>query len=111
MLTIFIVCVFLGSLVGFLAGLLGIGGGLVVVPALVYLLPYISHATDASSYVALSSEVIMHMALATSLAAIVMTSTSAAFAHQKNNNIPWDITKPLVFTLSLIHISEPTRPY
>ncbi len=100
MLTIFIVCVFLGSLVGFLAGLLGIGGGLVVVPALVYLLPYISHSTDASSYVALSSEVIMHMALATSLAAIVMTSTSAAFAHQKNNNIPWDITKPLVFTVA-----------
>jgi len=100
MLIIFISCIFLGSLVGFLAGLLGIGGGLIVVPALVYLLPYISIASDVIDQGTLSTEVIMPMALATSLAAIVLTSSSAAFAHQKNNNIPWDITKPLMFTVA-----------
>ena len=90
MLFIFISCVFLGALVGFLAGLLGIGGGLVVVPALVYLLPQLG----------ISNDVIMPMALATSLAAIVMTSSSAAFAHHKNKNIPWKITKPLMFIVA-----------
>lgn len=90
MLIFFISCVLLGSFTGFLAGLLGIGGGLVVVPALVYLLPQLG----------ISHEVIMPMALATSLAAIVMTSSSAAFAHHKNKNIPWDITKPLMFIVA-----------
>jgi len=100
MLIIFISCIFLGSLVGFLAGLLGIGGGLVVVPALVYLFPYITIGNDDLGYTTLSIEVIMPMALATSLAAIVMTSSSAAFAHHKNKNIPWEITKPLMFTVA-----------
>lgn len=92
MLVIFIICVFLGSIVGFLAGLLGIGGGLVMVPALVYLLPLLGHGNEV-----LSAQVVMPMALATSLAAIVMTSTSAAFAHHKNRNIPWNLAKPLMF--------------
>ena len=87
---IFICCVLLGAIVGFLAGLLGIGGGLIVVPVLVYLLPQLG----------LSNEVIMPMALATSLATIVITSLSAAFAHHKNNNIPWEITRPLMFTVA-----------
>lgn len=91
MLFIFISCVFLGAFVGFLAGLLGIGGGLVVVPALVYLLPQLG----------ISHEVIMPMALATSLSAIVMTSSSAAIAHHKNSNIPWNITKPLMLIVAI----------
>lgn len=90
MLFIFISCVFLGAVVGFLAGLLGIGGGLVVVPALVYLLPHLG----------ISNEVIMPMALATSLAAIVMTSSSAAVAHHKNLNVPWDLAKPFMFIVA-----------
>lgn len=100
MLIIFISCVFLGSIVGFLAGLLGIGGGLVVVPVLVYLLPHFTVTNDVLGHGLLSPEVVMPMALATSLAAIVLTSSSAAYAHHKNNNIPWDITKPLMFTVA-----------
>jgi len=90
MFIIFISCVCLGALAGFLAGLLGIGGGLIIVPALVYLLPLLG----------ISNEVIMPMALATSLSAIVITSSSAALAHNKNNNIPWDIAKPLMFIVA-----------
>jgi len=90
MMFIFVSCIFLGAIVGFLAGLLGIGGGLIIVPVLVYLLPQLG----------ISNDVIMPMALATSLAAIVMTSSSAAFAHHKNNNIPWHITKPLMFIVA-----------
>jgi len=92
---IFISCIFLGSLAGFLAGLLGIGGGLIIVPALVYLLPQLVIGNEI-----INSEVIMPMALATSLSAIVMTSSSAAFAHHKNNNIPWHIAKPLMFIVA-----------
>ena len=91
MFIIFISCICLGSLAGFLAGLLGIGGGLIIVPALVYLLPLLG----------ISNEVVMPMALATSLSAIVITSSSAALAHNKNENIPWDITKPLMIIVAL----------
>jgi uncharacterized protein len=86
LLTVFVSCLLLGALVGFLAGLLGIGGGLVIVPALVYLLPSLG----------IAPEVIMPMALATSLATIVITSSTAAFAHHKNGNIPWPLTKELI---------------
>lgn len=100
MLVIFISCVFLGSIVGFLAGLLGIGGGLVVVPALVYLLPLLEVNNGVINGQMLSNSVVMPMALATSLAAIVMTASSAAYAHHKNNNIPWDIAKPLMLMVA-----------
>lgn len=39
MFTFILLCLFVGALAGFLAGLFGIGGGLVIVPTLVYLLP------------------------------------------------------------------------
>jgi hypothetical protein len=84
--TVFISCIVLGAVVGFLAGLLGIGGGLVIVPALVYLLPMLG----------IDQSVIMPMALATSLATIVITSSTAAYSHHKNGNIPWDLAKILV---------------
>jgi uncharacterized membrane protein YfcA len=90
MFLIFTSCIFLGAIIGFLAGLLGIGGGLIVVPVLVYLLPQLG----------ISNEVIMPMALATSLSTIVITSLSATLAHHKNRNIPWDITKPLMFIVA-----------
>ena len=39
MLTFILLCLLVGAIVGFLAGLFGIGGGLIIVPTLVYLLP------------------------------------------------------------------------
>lgn len=79
LLTVFLSCSILGAVVGFLAGLLGIGGGLVIVPALVYILTELG---------VLESHV-MPMALATSLASIIITSSSAALTHHKNGNIVW----------------------
>ncbi|MCL2913419.1 sulfite exporter TauE/SafE family protein [Shewanella corallii] len=83
---IFSLCVLLGGLVGFAAGLLGIGGGLMIVPALMYLLP--SAGIDSSQ--------LPHVAIATSLAAIILTSFSSARAHQKRQNISWPIFYRLV---------------
>ena len=90
-LTVFISCIVLGSMVGFLAGLLGIGGGLIIVPALVYLLPQVG----------VSNDLVMPMALGTSLGAIVITSTSAAFAHHRQKNIPWQLAKPLMMLVAV----------
>ena len=90
-LTVLISCIALGSIVGFLAGLLGIGGGLIIVPALVYLLPMVG----------VSSDVVMPMALGTSLAAIVITSTSAAYAHHRKKNIPWQLARQLMILVAV----------
>ncbi|TYK66339.1 sulfite exporter TauE/SafE family protein [Colwellia echini] len=90
-LTVFISCIVLGSAVGFLAGLLGIGGGLIIVPALIYLLPMVG----------VSPDIVFPMALGTSLAAIVITSSSAAFAHHKNTNIPWQLAKKLMVLVAV----------
>jgi uncharacterized membrane protein YfcA len=67
----------LGAIVGVLAGLLGIGGGLQVVPALVLLLPMAGINSDAT----------IQFALATSLSTIVFTSGSSAFNHMKLGNV------------------------
>ena len=75
-------CAVLGCVVGFLAGLLGIGGGLIIVPVLSALLMHFDVVAD---------DHVIVIAIATSLASILFTSTSSALAHHKNNNVPWGI--------------------
>jgi len=72
-----------GCVAGFLAGLLGIGGGLVIVPALAWLLVSSSH--DPSS--------VMHVALGTSLASIVFTSISSVTAHHRHGAVQWPVMR------------------
>ena len=69
----------LGAVAGVLAGLLGIGGGLVLVAALVWLLP--SQGVPA--------ELAVHAALATALASIVMTGLSSARSHHLRGSVLW----------------------
>lgn len=69
----------LGVVAGLLAGLLGIGGGLVLVVALVWVLP--SQGVPAASA--------MHAALATSLASIVITAAASARAHHRRGSVLW----------------------
>ena len=76
----------LGAVAGVLAGLLGIGGGLVLVAALVWLLP--SQGIPAEHAV--------HVALATALASIVMTGLSSARAHHRRGSVLWPTTAWLV---------------
>ncbi|GGW80026.1 UPF0721 transmembrane protein [Alteromonas halophila] len=68
----------LGVVVGLLAGMLGIGGGVIIVPALSYLLVHL-HDMDAS--------IVMPVAVATSLSTIIFTGASSAFAHYKLGNL------------------------
>lgn len=69
----------LGIVAGILAGLLGIGGGLVLVAALVWLLPLYGIPQEAA----------MHAALASSLASIVLTATSSAYSHHRRGSVLW----------------------
>ncbi len=85
-------CALLGSGVGFLAGLLGIGGGLVIVPILSSILLHFN---------VLPIEHIVITAIATSLASILFTSTSSALAHHKNGNVPWDIAPWIMVGVAL----------
>ncbi|MDD1783881.1 sulfite exporter TauE/SafE family protein [Enterovibrio sp. ZSDZ35] len=83
---LFAACLVLGSLVGLLAGLLGIGGGLLIVPALSVLLPWAD----------IPPSLVMPMALATSLASIVVTSSSSAYTHFRLGNVQPAVIKTLL---------------
>lgn len=81
---------FLGMFSGFVAGLLGVGGGLIIVPALLYLL---AGQIDQS--------ILMHTAVGTALAAIVFTSISSVRAHHKHGAIHWYNFRKLTPTILL----------
>ncbi len=75
----------LGLMTGFLAGLLGIGGGMVMVPFLSAMLA----ARDVAPGLAVK------MAIATSMATIIFTSVSSVRAHHKKGAVRWDIVQRL----------------
>lgn len=85
MLSFFIICLLIGAVVGFLAGLFGIGGGLIIVPTLVYLLPYVG----------VPNELLMSTALGTSFATIIITGFASAQRHHQHGNILWSAVKIL----------------
>jgi uncharacterized membrane protein YfcA len=75
-----------GTFAGILAGLLGIGGGLVIVPALAMLFAQQGFAPDA----------IMHFAVGTSLATIIPTSISSLLAHNRRGGVHWPVVRGLL---------------
>lgn len=74
-----IFCIGIGLLSGFMAGMLGIGGGVVIVPALVYTLPQMG----------VSGPDIARIAIGTSLAIIIPTAVSSARAHASRKAVNW----------------------
>ncbi len=74
-----------GAAAGLLAGLLGVGGGLIIVAALAWLLPLRGFPADH----------VMHVALATSLASIILTSVSSTRSHWKRGSVLWPSVKAL----------------
>lgn len=77
--------ILLGLCTGFLAGLLGIGGGMIMVPFLTIILSGRGVAPDLS----------VKMAIATSMATIIFTSISSVRAHHKRGAVRWDLVKGL----------------
>ena len=71
-----------GAVAGIMAGLLGIGGGLVIVPALAWVFAAQGFSADS----------LMHFAVGTSLAAIVPTALSSLLAHHQRGSVYWSAT-------------------
>jgi uncharacterized protein len=76
----------LGAIAGVLAGLLGVGGGLVLVAALAWMLPGVGVPKEAA----------MHAALASSLASIVLTAAASARAHDGRGSVLWPTVRWMV---------------
>ncbi|MDH5765096.1 MAG: sulfite exporter TauE/SafE family protein [Gammaproteobacteria bacterium] len=68
-----------GAFAGLAAGMLGIGGGLIIVPAL----------TSLFLLQGMPADIIMHLALATSLATIVVTSIASIISHHRHQAVLW----------------------
>jgi len=73
----------LGGFAGVLAGLLGVGGGLVIVPILTFI--FTSRGMPA--------DYILHLALGTSLATIMFTSVSSLRAHHRRGAVEWPVVR------------------
>ena len=85
LLEIFLYCAAFGIISGVISGLLGIGGGIVIVPFIAWLLN--NHGMPA--------ETIMQTAIATSLATIIVTSISAVLAQHRRRAVKWPTVKAL----------------
>lgn len=81
----------LGAFAGVLAGLLGVGGGIVLVPAFFYVF----------SALGFDSPQLMQMCLGTSLATIIVTSLRSVMAHNKKGAVDWDILRSWVVGIAV----------
>lgn len=79
--TILSIYAIVGAFAGFIAGLFGVGGGLVIVPVLVLVF-------ESQRF---SPEIIVHLAIGTSLATIVFTSLSSIYAHHRRGAVLWNV--------------------
>ncbi|MEJ2141243.1 MAG: sulfite exporter TauE/SafE family protein [Gammaproteobacteria bacterium] len=77
----FVYFLVLGSFAGLVAGLLGVGGGLIIVPVLSWLF----------SQQDIDGTVVVHLAVGTSLATIIFTSISSVRAHHQHGAVQWPI--------------------
>lgn len=81
MLELFLICLGIGVGAGMLAGALGLGGGVVIVPALIF----VFHGMG------FDSAIIAKMAVATSLSTIIVTSISAVCTHHQAGFVRWPV--------------------
>ena len=76
----------IGAVVGFFAGLLGIGGGIIIVSALA--LMFAAHG--------FAPQYVMHLAIGTSLAAIILGSWASFRAHNRHGAVDWALVRTMI---------------
>jgi uncharacterized membrane protein YfcA len=76
----------LGTFSGVLAGLFGIGGGIIIIPTFFYIF----------SYLGFVEEILSHMVLGSSLGVIVFSSLSSTFSHHSKGAVNWNLIKVVV---------------
>jgi uncharacterized membrane protein YfcA len=81
-----------GVAAGGLAGLFGLGGGIVIVPALVYIFSQDSH---------IPSTILMHLTIGSSLASMLLLTQASVRAHYRHNRILWPIYHRMALGLFL----------
>ena len=98
----------LGAFAGVFAGMLGIGGGLVLVPALALMF---------AAQAQFPTGEILHVALGTSMASIIFTAIASIRTHHRHGAIRWDVVKTITPGIlvgtglgTLVAASVPTRP-
>ena len=73
----------LGTFSGILAGLFGIGGGIIIIPTFFYIF----------SYLQFPDQILSHMVLGSSLGVIVFSSLSSTFSHNFRGAVDWGLIK------------------
>ncbi|MBU6951833.1 sulfite exporter TauE/SafE family protein [Hahella sp. HN01] len=86
---VFLAYLALGALAGVLAGLFGIGGGLIIVPALIFSFELQNVAPSVAT----------HLAVGTSLATIIFTSINSIRAHHQKQGVNWRVFRPMAVGL------------
>lgn len=86
----------MGGLAGFLAGLLGIGGGIVLVPVLMLLLPLLPNVDNSNVAI---------LAIATSLATVMVTAFSSSKSHLKKGNVDFKFVLPVVLAAAVTSVA------
>ena len=76
----------LGTFSGVLAGLFGIGGGIIIIPTFFYIFSYLGFA----------EEILSHIVLGSSLGVIVFSSLSSTFSHHLKGAVNWKLIKVVV---------------
>ena len=89
--TLCLICFIAGGLGAILQGMLGIGTGIIIVPVLTFLLPYYE----------ISSDKAIHIAIATSMAAIAINSITALMSHYRYGNIDLSLFSKIVWYSSI----------
>lgn len=83
---LYVICFLAGGLGAILQGMLGIGTGIVIIPVLTFSLPYYDIPHDQA----------IHVAIATSMAAIAVNSITALMSHHRHNNIDWVLFRKII---------------
>ena len=97
-----LIYIILGLFVGVLAGLFGIGGGVIIVPALLFILTFLGYESD----------LLIHICVATSLGTIFFTAFASAFSHNKKGSVDWNFWRKLslgIAPVSYTHLTLPTK--